>query len=93
MARATRVDFSDLLKIIDKIGKYSTDNRVRDPRRIPKMLKRLEKVWKKNPHLRLAQLILNAFTCAGPSAPYGRIYTVEDKELLAALEKFYKKNR
>jgi uncharacterized protein YihD (DUF1040 family) len=34
---------------------------MRNPDRIPKILKRLEAVWKKNPDMRLGQLIENIF--------------------------------
>jgi uncharacterized protein YihD (DUF1040 family) len=32
---------------------------MRDPKRIPRILKKLLKFWKKNPDLRLAQLVSN----------------------------------
>ena len=54
-------DFSDVLKIFDDLTELQKkDLKSRNPKRIPKILKRLERVWKKNPNLRLVQLIENA---------------------------------
>lgn len=33
---------------------------MRDPKRIPKVLKLIKKIWEDNPDLRLCQLLLNA---------------------------------
>lgn len=55
---------------------------MRDPKRIPKILKELQKVWEKHPDLRLGQLLLNlGFD----------FYYVEDKELIKKLENMYSK--
>ena len=56
---------------------------MRDPNRIPEILRTVSKVWYKNPDLRLGQLILNACpTDAG-------LYYLEDQELLENLKKAY----
>ena len=89
------VDFSDMQGVLKQLERdFMAEGEPRDPKRIPVILKRLGKIWKENPDLRLAQLILNVFVTGGPGAPYGRIYAVEDKELLSIMEKVYsKKNR
>ena len=56
--------------------------RMRDPKRIPKTLKLIEKIWTKYPDLRLMQLVLN---CVDEGATY---YT-EDKELAKILKETY----
>ncbi|MCK9369520.1 hypothetical protein M0R04_06405 [Candidatus Dojkabacteria bacterium] len=55
---------------------------MRDPKRIPKIIKRLEKIWKKLPDLRIGQLIENVFR--------GNGYYYEDDEYIQILEDFYK---
>ena len=58
----------------------------RNPKRIPGILKILEKIWKKYPDLRLGQLLENAVK--------KNLYYMEDEKLMEELEKFYKnKNR
>jgi uncharacterized protein YihD (DUF1040 family) len=54
---------------------------MRDPKRIPKILKRLEKIWNKNPDLRLGQLTQNVFR--------GNGYYTEDEDYIKELEEFY----
>lgn len=56
---------------------------MRNPKRIPKMLARIKKIWDKNPDLRLMQLITNV-TDHGPMT-----YYIEDDDLLASIEAFY----
>jgi uncharacterized protein YihD (DUF1040 family) len=55
---------------------------MRDPKRIPAILARLQAVWEQYPDLRLMQLIGNVL----PDDPY----YVEDGEALRRLEEFYK---
>ncbi len=52
---------------------------MRDPKRIIKVLKYIEKIWKKNPDLRLMQLLLNCRTQ----------YYTEDNDLLDLLAIYY----
>ncbi len=52
----------------------------RDPDRIPVILRKLEKVWRKVPDQRLGQLIGNA-------AGTDNFRLIEDDEMLASLEK------
>lgn len=59
---------------------------MRDPRRIPKILQKLERIWEKYPDLRLGQLILNSVQ--GPV-----LYYVEDEELIKILKETHLKNR
>lgn len=56
---------------------------MRDPKRIDRILKNIEVLWKKYPDLRLCQLLGN---CFGP----GDLYYIEDYELEAALKVTYK---
>lgn len=55
---------------------------MRDPKRIPKILSVLEKIWIKCPDLRLGQIIHNAH----PSN--SDLFYVEDDVMLEALERF-----
>jgi len=59
---------------------------MRNPKRIPKILKEIEKIWKKNPDLRFCQLIQNPFGIED-------IYHVEDKLLIQKLKDYYKKDK
>jgi hypothetical protein len=54
---------------------------LRDPKRIPAVLKRLEKVWMKCPDLRLGQLVF-----IGSPLMTSPFY-VEDEELISGIEK------
>jgi len=54
---------------------------MREAKRIPKILKRLQKVWKNNPDLRLAQLIVNVYR----DDPY----YIEDEKFIKEIEEFY----
>jgi len=56
---------------------------MRNPKRIPKVLKEIEKIWKKKPYLRLMQLIVNVF---GEE----NLYYLEEDELIRNLRRFYK---
>lgn len=51
---------------------------MRDPRRIKKVLKTIEDIWRQNPDLRLGQLLGNA-------VPESMIYYIEDETLLDRL--------
>jgi uncharacterized protein YihD (DUF1040 family) len=64
---------------------------MRNPKRIPKILKRLQKIWEKNPDLRLGQLIENVF----PNTPYDYISSnyLEDEEFIKTLEEYYSEPR
>ena len=55
---------------------------MRDPERIPAILKELEKYWNDNPDLRLGQIISNFSQKAGYSDPF----YFEDETLLKMLE-------
>jgi len=62
----------------------------RDPKRIPKIIKRLRKVWEKCPDLRLGQLIENAYNRQIGEGYKGKdIYYVEDEQLIKDIEKTY----
>ena len=65
---------------------------MRDPKRIPKILERLRKLWEASPDMRLGQLLENVFpNRPGMSSKYSRImYYLEDEVLVETLENFYK---
>jgi hypothetical protein len=54
---------------------------MKTPKRIPILLKLLEKIWLQNPDLRLGQLIGNLENS----------YYIKDKDLITALNKIYEK--
>jgi len=58
---------------------------MRDPKRIKKILELINKIWKKNPDLRLCQLIGNCF-------PAGDLYFVNDEVLQKKLKRTYNEN-
>ena len=58
---------------------------MRDPKRIPKVLKEVESIWGKHPDLRLGQLLLNVLH--DPA-----LYYVEDEDLLKKLKDLYVDN-
>lgn len=64
---------------------------MRNKERIPKILERLQRIWEKNPDMRLGQLIENVF----PNTPHDYIsgYYLEDEQYISTLEKFYSKVR
>jgi hypothetical protein len=69
---------------------------VRDPKRIDKILKMIEKLWKANPDWRLGQLVVNVMsTDSGSGIPMrpteNEIFNFEDDKLIKAFEKVLKK--
>ena len=58
--------------------------KMRDPKRIPKILKEIEKIWVTQPDLRLGQLLGNCFGETG-------LYYVEDEKLFKVLKEAYDK--
>ena len=56
--------------------------KLRDPARIPEVLRLLEQAWLKQPHLRLGQLLLNHTPLASPCP---ELFYVEDDVLLRRL--------
>ena len=56
----------------------------RDPKRIKKILKKIEYIWTKYPALRLGQMICNAFPEVQDT------YYIEDELLEEKLDKFIK---
>ena len=62
----------------------------RDPDRIPLVLEALEREWRRNPDLRLAQLIVNLLrvnTTTSTEEEGRRLFNVEDSTLLEWLER------
>jgi hypothetical protein len=60
------------------------EKKMRDPKRIIKILDLIKKIWIKNPDLRLCQLIGNCFEA-------GDNYYKEDNNLEKRLREIYKK--
>jgi len=60
---------------------------MRDPKRIVRILKLIEKIWKKNPDLRLCQLLGNTVERLDNHC----IYYVEDDKLEQKLKELYSK--
>lgn len=77
-------DYEKFRKILDTVNKNVAKYAVkRNPDRINKVLKLIEKVWRKYPDLRLCQLIHNCFVASD-------LYYKEDEELIKALKYTYK---
>ena len=55
---------------------------MRDPKRIPKILKEIEKHWKKYPDLRLGQLFVDAMRISDD------LFYIEDEKLVKRLKEF-----
>ena len=62
---------------------------MRDTKRIPLILRQLEKVWKQNPDYRLTQLII-VIARTGEVCP--KLFNMKDEEFLSRLEKEKNKN-
>lgn len=61
---------------------------MRDLERINRIMNLIRRIWKKNPDLRLCQLIEN---CFDTGLHNGNLYYVEDKELENIIREVYKK--
>lgn len=64
---------------------------MRDPARIPQMLKALEEVWRADPDLRLGQLLVNATNFSGRRVLCPEIFYAEDDVLLAGIHDYQAK--
>lgn len=58
---------------------------MRDPERIDKILNHIKSIWKKNPDLRLMQLLIN---CLDPKEE-SIAYYIEDEEIQKRLKQQY----
>lgn len=61
---------------------------MRDPKRIDPMLELIGSIWKKNPDLRLGQLLVNALTYRGSILDP---FFIEDDDLTERLREFEKR--
>lgn len=62
---------------------------MRNPERIPKIMKELEEFWKQNPNWRLGQLVSNlSYELIGDNDPF----FIEDEKLLELLKTKNEKN-
>ena len=57
---------------------------MRDPKRIDDIMRRLKKLWKVFPDLRLGQLLGNCLN-------YQQLYYLEDEDVIKVVEAFYSK--
>ena len=64
---------------------------MRDPKRIPEILARLQLLWERYPDMRLGQLLENVYpNRPGMPPEYSRTaYYKEDEDFITELEKFY----
>ena len=62
---------------------------MRDPKRIPLILRELEKAWKQNPDYRLTQLIIGV---AQTGEVCSKLFNMENEDFLIRLEKDKNKN-
>ena len=61
---------------------------MRDPARIPKVLAAIHNVWKRNPDLRLGQIVTIATAKSGRDVECPEIFYLEDEDLLRGLRKY-----
>jgi uncharacterized protein YihD (DUF1040 family) len=59
---------------------------MRDPKRINDLLKVLEETWRKEPDLRLGQIIVSAANLSGRQVVCPEIFYLEDKDMLRGIE-------
>jgi hypothetical protein len=60
---------------------------MRDPKRIPDILAKIEELWEEQPDLRLMQLLINALR---PEDPSSELYSIEDSKLAKRLMEYGK---
>jgi hypothetical protein len=63
--------------------------KIRDPRRIPKILEQLKRTWKKYSYLRLGQLLYNAFYFKQQN--FDNLFYTEDEKLIETIKEYDKK--
>lgn len=61
---------------------------MRDPARIPEVLAAIHNVWKRNPDLRLGQIVAVATAKSGRNVECPEIFYLEDEDLLRGLQKY-----
>ena len=60
---------------------------MRDPKRIPRILSKIEQMWKERPDWRLGQLLENVKRCSGNEDT--DTFYVEDEAIEKAMDEFY----
>ena len=60
------------------------ESKLRDPKRIPKLLKVIEELWSNMPDMRLLQLLINVSSKSSESG----LFYMEDEMLLSKLEQY-----
>jgi uncharacterized protein YihD (DUF1040 family) len=59
---------------------------MRDPERIDRVLTTLKTIWKRNPDMRLGQLVVNAAKAASyEDISQSRLFYIEDEQILKGL--------
>lgn len=60
---------------------------MREPKRIPVILGKIQKIWEKHSDLRFGQLMINFYSYLEKKKIH--MYGIEDDEFIAEFEKFY----
>ena len=63
--------------------------KMRNPKRIDKVLKQIKTIWDCHPNMRLCQLIINGFMLDSMATDLSQLYYLEDDKLSQTLENFY----
>jgi len=61
---------------------------MRDPKRIDKIIKKLQELWKRHPDWRFTQLLLNIVEIKSPA-----LFYMEDEQLLEKIEEMMSNER
>lgn len=60
----------------------------RDPKRIPRVMKALEVVWRANPDLRPGPLIVNSVSASGQPVVCSEVFYVEDDAMFIGISRW-----
>lgn len=61
---------------------------MRDPKRISKVLERIQEIWERNPDWRLAQIVVNAAKMVEhKDVTQSRLFNLEDDKLLEGVDR------
>lgn len=70
-----------------ELGYDTMWSKKRDPKRIDRIIDKIREFWKKNPDLRLGQIVSNSAFLMGRVEDANTIFYIEDNELEAGLNK------
>ena len=80
----------EIKRLVERLNKSRAGRPGRDPKRIVGLLKILETIWRKDPDMRLGQLIANATRYSRPSFVCPEIFHLEDDAMLKGFEQMLK---